>query len=52
MKPKCKCGHAEAEHASDINHTESQPCWHAALTGDGCRDKYDERCKNYEPVTS
>jgi hypothetical protein len=47
--PNCKCGHPYAEHAGDRNHIESTPCWHAAGSGDGCRDTFDERCKNYEP---
>lgn len=42
-KPPCKkCGHSEAEHAGDVQHTDTQPCWHGAATGDGCD------CRNYE----
>jgi hypothetical protein len=46
MKPPCKkCGHSELEHAGDRNHVDTQPCWHGAVTGDGCE------CKNYEEAT-
>jgi hypothetical protein len=51
MKPKCKCGHAEEEHAPDRNHPDVSPCWHGACTGDGCTEKYDDKCKNYEEKT-
>jgi hypothetical protein len=47
MKAPCKnCGHAELDHASDRNHTETQPCWHGAGSGHSC----ELECKNYEGV--
>jgi len=48
-KPKCVCGHDEAEHAPDVNFPDSLRCFHGAATGEGCAPKYDERCKQYTP---
>ena len=40
---KCKkCGHSASEHAPDLNHKDTSPCWAGAATGDGCD------CKNLE----
>jgi hypothetical protein len=47
-KPRCKCGHEYAEHAPDLSHPLTAPCWHGAATGEGCMPTYNERCKNYE----
>lgn len=43
------CGHAFAAHAPDVSFPNSQRCFHGAATGEGCREKYDERCKQYVP---
>lgn len=38
----CKhCGHGYEFHASDHNHPDTEPCWHGAVSGDGCD------CKQY-----
>ena len=48
MKKPCKnCGHAEAYHAPDVSYPDVQRCFHGAHDGTGCKDKYDERCRNY-----
>ena len=48
MKKPCKdCGHAYEYHAPDVNHPNVERCFHGAATGDGCREVYDERCKQY-----
>ena len=44
MKPCKRCGHAYAEHATDINHLDALRCFHGAATGDGCADKYCAKC--------
>lgn len=46
IMPKCKCGHAELEHASDETHKDTQPCWAGAVVGEHCD------CKNYTPALS
>ena len=53
MKKKCAdCGHPWEEHAPDVSFPDSERCFHGAGDGSGCRDKYDERCKNYvDPET-
>ena len=48
MKPCKRWGHAYAEHATDINHLDALRCFHGAATGDGCADKYEDRCANYK----
>ena len=49
-KPKCaRCGHAEADHAPDVSYPDSRRCFHKAATGEGCAEKYDDRCKDYLP---
>ena len=47
MKPCAACGHAFESHAPDVNFPNSLRCFHGAGDGSGCRDCYDERCKNY-----
>ena len=48
QNPPCgECGHSFAVHAPDINFPNILRCFHNAGTGDGCQEKYDERCKNY-----
>jgi hypothetical protein len=47
MKPCAACGHSFAAHATDVNFPNSLRCFHGAVTGDGCREKYEDRCKNY-----
>lgn len=45
-KPPCKkCGHSEAEHAGDVSHPTTAPCWAGACTGNGC----EHGCKDYQP---
>jgi hypothetical protein len=45
-EPKCTCGHAELDHASDETHKDTERCWHGVVTGDGC----EQQCKKYEPM--
>lgn len=48
MKKPCKrCGHAFAEHASDLNYPDTMRCFHKAGTGEGCAERYSDRCPNY-----
>jgi hypothetical protein len=47
MKPCAACGHAFESHAPDVNFPNSLRCFHGAGDGSGCRERYDERCKNY-----
>ncbi len=47
MKPCKRCGHAFADHAADVNYPDALRCFHRAATGDGCAEKYSERCKEY-----
>jgi hypothetical protein len=49
MPPCGDCGHPFDEHASDLSHPETMPCWHGSVDGAGCRPKYDDRCRNYVP---
>ena len=41
------CGHAFDEHAADRNFPDQLRCFHGAVTGDGCADKFDDRCSDY-----
>ena len=51
MKKPCKdCGHSYDVHCTDVNYPDTLRCFYNAATGDGCREKYDERCRQY--VTS
>ncbi len=48
MNPPCAdCGHPFDEHAPDVNFPDTLRCFHGAVSGEGCRDKYNERCRNY-----
>ena len=47
MKPCKRCGHAFEMHAPDVSFPDVQRCFHGASTGDGCTEKYDDRCKDY-----
>ena len=48
MKPPCKrCGHAYDVHCADTNYPDSLRCFHLAATGEGCAEKFDDRCKQY-----
>ena len=47
MKPCARCKHPFSEHAADVNHPDALRCWHGAVTGDGCAEKYADRCPNY-----
>lgn len=44
---KCVCGHRFDVHAPDVNYPDSQRCFHGAATGDGCAEKYDDRCRDF-----
>jgi hypothetical protein len=46
-KPCARCGHAYEVHAPDRNFPNTQRCFHRAVTGEGCAEKYDDRCKDY-----
>ena len=46
---KCKrCGHDFAMHCADVNFPDSLRCFYGAGTGEGCTEKYADRCKQYE----
>ena len=48
MKKPCKdCGHGYEFHAPDRSYPELERCFHGAGDGTGCREVYDERCRNY-----
>jgi hypothetical protein len=47
MKPCARCKHAFEEHAPDVSYPEALRCFHLAGTGEGCTEKYDERCRDY-----
>jgi hypothetical protein len=47
LKPCAECGHDYAQHAPDVNFPDALRCFHGAATGEGCKDKYDQRCKDY-----
>ena len=48
MKKKCAdCGHDYSEHAPDVSFPDTERCFHGAGDGTGCKEKYDERCKQY-----
>jgi hypothetical protein len=44
----CKrCGHPWADHAIDTNYPDAQRCFYRAATGEGCAERYADRCKDY-----
>jgi hypothetical protein len=47
MKPCKRCKHPFSEHASDVDYPDALRCFHGAFTGDGCAEKYADRCPNY-----
>jgi hypothetical protein len=47
MKPCKRCQHPFEEHAPDRNFPDQLRCFHKAATGEGCAEKYAERCPNY-----
>lgn len=47
VKPCSRCGHSWAEHAGDVSHPDTLPCFHGAATGEGCHEIYANRCPNY-----
>jgi hypothetical protein len=47
MRPCKRCGHSWEYHAPDRNYPDAQKCWHGAATGEGCAEKYEDRCKDY-----
>ena len=48
MKKPCKdCGHSYDVHCTDVNCPNVKRCFHGAHDGTGCREVYDERCKQY-----
>ena len=48
MKGPCKrCRHPFIEHAAEPSAPEAVRCWHGAATGEGCTEKYADRCPNY-----
>jgi hypothetical protein len=48
MKKKCAdCGHDYSEHCPDVSYPDALRCFHGAGDGTGCREVYDERCRQY-----
>lgn len=45
--PSGGCGHRFDVHAADVNYPNILRCFHSAGNGDGCTEKYADRCKNF-----